>query len=147
MMPWKNNQLWKRKLLSLKSKLSTKLHKLVIFKITLKKCKNKFLLLPQNYKLKKTTSTRETSKLMNFSKQDKNYKMKLTILNVKRNNLLKRYHNFNFSLTLKNNSNKNIFLSLNKNKPKIKNSRPLLTTLWNKSKELSNLNWKNHNTS
>ena len=58
----RSKQWWKRKSSSLSNKSNTKHHKLVTFRIILKKCKNKSLLLPLNYKLKRIISTREISK-------------------------------------------------------------------------------------
>ena len=136
----KSKQWWKNKLFSLNNKLSIKHHKLVIFKIILKKCKKKSLSPLLNFKLKKIILTRKISKLMNLLKQDKSYKMKSMSINVKRNNFFKRSHNFNLCLTLKKKWNKNICHFLSNNKLKIKNSKHSSITSWNKKKELSNLN-------
>jgi len=127
--------------------LNIKHHKLVTFKTILKKCKNKSLSQPLNYKLKKIISTRGILKSMSLLKQEKSYKMKLMTLNVKRNNLFKKYPNFNLCSILKNKWNKNIFHFYNKKKPKIKNLKLSSITLWNKKKELLSQNWKNHNIS
>lgn len=143
----RNKQWWRRKSLSLSNKYNIKHHKLVTFKTILKKCNNKSLLPPLNYKLKRIISTREILKSMSLLKQEKSYKIKLMTLNVKRNNLFKKYPNFNLCSILKNKWNKNIFHFYNKKKPKIKNLKLLSITLWNKKKELLSQNWKNPNIS
>ena len=138
---------WRRKSISWRSKSTTKAMKSITYKTILKKWKNSFSQPPPNSKLKETTSTRETSRLMNFLRIEKNSKMKSMISREIKNIFSKKYLNSNSCSTQKSKWNKNICLYLKKKSLKIRNSRLLLITSWSKRREPLSRSSKNLRTS
>lgn len=99
------------------------------------------------FKPKKTTYPRKNSRSKSCFKTGKEWENKSTIWRETGNNLSRESLNSSLCTTVKNSLSRSICCFLRMNRRKIDNSRTLLTTLWNKKKQPSSLNFRSLNKS